>query len=77
MSLRELFSDREPDLPRLYAYPDGRWLRANMVATADGAASLSGVTRYRLVGLQATAFYVYFVIVLALVVVGVQLSAAA
>jgi riboflavin biosynthesis pyrimidine reductase len=45
MSLRELFSDREPDLPRLYAYPDGRWLRANMVATADGAASLNGVTR--------------------------------
>ena len=45
MSLRELFSDREPDLPRLYAYPDGRWLRANMVATADGAASLNGVTQ--------------------------------
>ena len=45
MTLRELFSDREPDLPRLYAYPDGRWLRANMVATADGAASLNGVTR--------------------------------
>ena len=37
----------------------------------------SGVTRYRLVGLQATAFYVYFVNVLAIVVVGVQLSAAA
>ena len=37
----------------------------------------SGVTRYRLVGLSATAFYVYFVNVLALVVVGVQLSAAA
>jgi riboflavin biosynthesis pyrimidine reductase len=45
MSLRELFSDREPDLPRLYAYPDGRWIRANMVATADGAASLNGVTQ--------------------------------
>jgi riboflavin biosynthesis pyrimidine reductase len=45
VTLRELFSDREPDLPRLYAYPDGRWLRANMVATADGAASLNGVTR--------------------------------
>jgi riboflavin biosynthesis pyrimidine reductase len=45
VSLRELFSDREPDLPRLYAYPDGRWLRANMVATADGAASLNGVTQ--------------------------------
>ena len=45
MSLRELFSDREPDLPRLYKYPDGHWLRANMVATADGAASLNGLTR--------------------------------
>ena len=45
MTLRQLFSDREPDLPRLYAYPDGRWLRANMVATADGAASLNGVTQ--------------------------------
>jgi riboflavin biosynthesis pyrimidine reductase len=45
MSLRQLFSDAEPDLPRLYAYPDGRWMRANMVATADGAASLSGVTQ--------------------------------
>jgi heme/copper-type cytochrome/quinol oxidase subunit 3 len=37
----------------------------------------SGVTRYRLVGLQAVAFYVNFVNVLALVVVAVQLSAAA
>ena len=45
MSLRQLFSDGEPDLPRLYAYPDGRWLRANMVATADGASSLDGLTR--------------------------------
>ena len=45
MSLRQLFSDAEPDLPGLYAYPDRRWLRANMVATADGAASLNGVTR--------------------------------
>ena len=45
MSLRQLFSDREPDLPRLYAYPDGHWLRANMVATADGAASLNGLTQ--------------------------------
>jgi riboflavin biosynthesis pyrimidine reductase len=45
VSLRQLFSDREPDLPRLYAYPDDRWLRANMVATADGAASLNGVTQ--------------------------------
>jgi riboflavin biosynthesis pyrimidine reductase len=45
MSLRQLFSDQEPDLPRLYAYPDGHWLRANMVATADGAASLNGLTQ--------------------------------
>jgi riboflavin biosynthesis pyrimidine reductase len=44
VSLRQLFSD-EPDLPGLYGYPDGRWLRANMVATADGAASLNGVTQ--------------------------------
>jgi cytochrome c oxidase subunit 3 len=36
----------------------------------------SGITRYRLVGLQAIAFYVHFVNVLALCVVGVQLSAA-
>src|SRR6185437_5918065 len=45
VTLRQLFSDREPDLPRLYAYPDGHWLRANMVATADGAASLNGLTQ--------------------------------
>jgi len=44
VSLRQLFSD-EPDLPGLYRYPDGRWLRANMVATADGAASLNGLTQ--------------------------------
>jgi riboflavin biosynthesis pyrimidine reductase len=44
VSLRQLFSD-EPDLPGLYGYPDGRWLRANMVATVDGAASLNGVTQ--------------------------------
>jgi len=45
VTLRQLFSDREPDLPRLYTYPDGHWLRANMVATADGAASLNGLTQ--------------------------------
>jgi riboflavin biosynthesis pyrimidine reductase len=44
VSLRQVFSDK-PDLPGLYAYPDGRWLRANMVTTADGAASLNGVTQ--------------------------------
>jgi riboflavin biosynthesis pyrimidine reductase len=34
----------DPDLARLYAYPSGRWLRANMVSSADGAAILEGVT---------------------------------
>jgi heme/copper-type cytochrome/quinol oxidase subunit 3 len=38
---------------------------------------ISGLTRYRLVTFQAVALFVYFVNVLALVVVGVQLSAAA
>jgi len=33
-----------PDLARLYEYPPGRWLRANMVSSADGAAFLDGVT---------------------------------
>ena len=32
--------DRE--LARLYAYPEQAWLRANMVASADGAATLDG-----------------------------------
>ena len=36
----------------------------------------TGITRYRLVGLQATAFYWHFVNLLALLVVGAQLSAA-
>ena len=47
MSPRQLFpaTADQPDLPALYAYPDGRWLRANMVATVDGAASLNGVTQ--------------------------------
>ena len=46
MSLRQLFPvpADQPDLAGLYAYPDGQWLRANMVSTADGAASLNGVT---------------------------------
>jgi riboflavin biosynthesis pyrimidine reductase len=46
VSLRQLFPvcADEPDLPALYAYPDGQWLRANMVSSADGAASLNGVT---------------------------------
>jgi riboflavin biosynthesis pyrimidine reductase len=33
-----------PDLAALYAYPDGPWLRANMVSSADGAASLKGAS---------------------------------
>lgn len=52
MSLRQLFPAvpgdcdlAAPDMAALYAYPDGPWLRANMVSTADGAASLSGVTQ--------------------------------
>jgi riboflavin biosynthesis pyrimidine reductase len=44
---RQLFpvAADQPDLPALYAYPDGRWLRANMVSSADGAATLEGLTR--------------------------------
>ena len=37
-------SPGDADLPALYAYPPGRWLRGNMVASADGAGSLGGVT---------------------------------
>ncbi len=46
MSLRQLFPvcADEPDLATLYAYPDGQWLRANMVSSADGAASLDGAS---------------------------------
>ncbi|HZR54453.1 MAG TPA: dihydrofolate reductase family protein [Streptosporangiaceae bacterium] len=51
MTLRQLLPVA-PDSPgltaaglaALYAYPDGRWLRANMVASADGAASLAGAS---------------------------------
>ncbi|MGH3181800.1 MAG: pyrimidine reductase family protein [Streptosporangiaceae bacterium] len=44
--MRQLFPvcADEPDLAALYAYPQGQWLRANMVSSADGAASLNGVT---------------------------------
>jgi len=47
VSLRQLFpvAADHPDLVELYAYPDGQWLRANMVSSADGASSLNGVTR--------------------------------
>ena len=34
-----------PDLPGLYSYPTGPWLRANMVSSADGAATLEGATK--------------------------------
>jgi riboflavin biosynthesis pyrimidine reductase len=51
--MRQLFPPAEnpqgsgsgPDLARLYAYPAGQWLRANMVSSADGAASLDGATK--------------------------------
>jgi riboflavin biosynthesis pyrimidine reductase len=33
-----------PDLAKLYEYPPRHWLRANMVASADGAASLDGAS---------------------------------
>ena len=33
------------DLERDYAYPEGRWVRANMVSSVDGAASLDGGSR--------------------------------
>ena len=32
------------DLASLYAYPGGRWLRANMVASADGAVTVDGLS---------------------------------
>ncbi len=45
--MRQIFPSPGPgdvDLPGLYAYPPRRWLRGNMVASADGAASLGGVS---------------------------------
>ncbi len=46
MTLRQLFpaDQADPDLAALYAYPDGPWLRANMVSSVDGAASLKGAS---------------------------------
>ena len=35
----------DAELATLYAYPAEPWLRANMVASVDGAASLNGVTK--------------------------------
>ena len=45
--MRQLFplAADSPDLPGLYAYPAGPWLRANMVSSADGAATLEGATK--------------------------------
>lgn len=45
--MRLLDADRQADLgdldiARVYAYPDAQWLRANMVASADGAGFLEG-----------------------------------
>jgi riboflavin biosynthesis pyrimidine reductase len=34
----------DEDLTAMYAYPSGAWLRANMVTSADGAASLDGAS---------------------------------
>ncbi|GAA3429782.1 pyrimidine reductase family protein [Streptosporangium nondiastaticum] len=36
--------DAEPDLAELYAYPGDRWLRVNMVASADGGTWLDGAS---------------------------------
>jgi riboflavin biosynthesis pyrimidine reductase len=45
--VRQVFAPPLGDaaLAELYAYPPGPWLRANMVASVDGAGSLDGVTR--------------------------------
>jgi riboflavin biosynthesis pyrimidine reductase len=45
--MRQLFPvvREEADLAGLYAYPPGLWLRANMVSSADGAATFGGATR--------------------------------
>ncbi len=52
--MRQLFPSPpgtgDADLAALYAYPPGPWLRANMVASADGAASLGGVSGRPVVG---------------------------
>lgn len=34
----------DAELARLYAYPAGRWVRGNMVASADGAAAVDGLS---------------------------------
>jgi riboflavin biosynthesis pyrimidine reductase len=45
--VRRIYPDiqDDPDVERAYAYPEGRpWLRLNMVASADGAAWLKGLS---------------------------------
>jgi len=45
--MRQLFPSPgigDADLAALYAYPPGPWVRANMVASADGAAWIGGVS---------------------------------
>ncbi|MEU8245116.1 pyrimidine reductase family protein [Nonomuraea sp. NPDC048916] len=45
--MRRIYPDMQddPDIAQAYAYPAGRpWLRANMVASADGAAWLKGLS---------------------------------
>jgi len=46
VTVRQVFPacQEDPDLPALYAYPEGPWLRANMVASVDGAATLGGAS---------------------------------
>jgi len=46
--MRQIFAAAplgDADWAALYAYPSGPWLRANMVSSVDGAASLDGVTQ--------------------------------
>ena len=44
--MRQIFAAPlgDTELAALYAYPPGPWLRANMISSVDGAASLDGVT---------------------------------
>lgn len=40
--MRDLTPTAETDLDAAYAHPDGPWLRANMVTSLDGAATIGG-----------------------------------
>jgi riboflavin biosynthesis pyrimidine reductase len=42
--ISEISDIGDAELARLYAYPAGHWLRGNMVASADGASALDGVS---------------------------------